>query len=273
MDSQNLIAQLLKLSSSKLVLQKIAIVRPFLNDAERSIADFILTETETAANLTVAELAERTDTSEATVFRFCRAVGYSGFSVVRDELIAAVDALQNAPLDLDEAADSWENRIYQVIHMLLGTYVAVDAKHVQASAEAIAKARHASVCGTGPFSARLTEMFVFGLQRLGIPSSAWTDTRMDLLLGDYLKLADVAIGISHFGRNEDVERFLAQAKDNGAVTIAITNYTESPVGKAGDLVLCTGIIEDSFPKLDLAPRISQILVLQYLLDKVSTFQA
>lgn len=92
MDSQNLIAQLLKLSSSKLVLQKIAIVRPFLNDAERSIADFILTETETAANLTVAELAERTDTSEATVFRFCRAVGYSGFSVVRDELIAAVDA-------------------------------------------------------------------------------------------------------------------------------------------------------------------------------------
>jgi DNA-binding MurR/RpiR family transcriptional regulator len=268
MESRNLIVELLQLSSSKLILQKVSMVRPFLNDAERSIADLMLTEPEMVMKLTVAELADRTGTSEATVFRFCRALGYSGFSTVRDELVGAVSTLRSVPNELRGNRDGWDERVYNAVQMIVNTYTALDEGSVQASAEAIARSLHVSVCGMGPISARLTEMLTFSLQRCGIPSFAWIDTRIDRLPGDFIGPNDVAIGISHSGTNLEVANFLTKAKDNGARTIAITNYSASRVAKCSDHVLCTGIIESSFQMLDLAPRISQLLVLQYLIDKV-----
>ena len=47
--------------------------------AEKKVADYILKHPEEVVELNIAELAKRSETSDATVIRMCRHVGYSGF--------------------------------------------------------------------------------------------------------------------------------------------------------------------------------------------------
>ena len=48
-------------------------------DAEKKIADYILNHKKDAVEMTVAELAKASGTSDATVSRFCRRCGFKGY--------------------------------------------------------------------------------------------------------------------------------------------------------------------------------------------------
>ena len=48
-------------------------------EAEKKIADFILSNKSDIIDMTVAELALASGTSDATVSRFCRRCGFNGF--------------------------------------------------------------------------------------------------------------------------------------------------------------------------------------------------
>ena len=48
----------------------------------------------------------------------------------------------------------------------------------------------------------------------------------------------VVIGISQSGQAEDVRQVLADAKEQGALTISITNYPDSPMAQTADYHLC-----------------------------------
>ena len=49
--------------------------------AERRIADYILAHAQEAANMTQAQLAAESGSSEATVSRFCKKLGYENYRV------------------------------------------------------------------------------------------------------------------------------------------------------------------------------------------------
>src|SRR5262245_18235565 len=56
---------------------------PELSDALQRVAELILTDPAGAARSTIVELAERSETSPATVTRFCRALGLDGYADLR----------------------------------------------------------------------------------------------------------------------------------------------------------------------------------------------
>src|SRR3954453_4420767 len=63
---------------------------PALSPAEQRVAQVVIDEAATAAELTITELAKRAGTSETTVIRFCRAMGFTGYPQLR--LALATDA-------------------------------------------------------------------------------------------------------------------------------------------------------------------------------------
>src|SRR5690606_13485546 len=79
---------------------------------------------------------------------------------------------------------------------------------------------------------------------------------------------DVVMAISHSGESTSLADFLQEAHVNGATTIALVNYRYSSIAKAAQIRLVTNIRESVVENADLLPRISQLLVLQVLIDSV-----
>ena len=67
---------------------------PSLSPAEQRVAQVIIDEAATASRLTITDLAERAGSSETTVIRFCRAMGFAGYSELRLTLAAEAGAGQ-----------------------------------------------------------------------------------------------------------------------------------------------------------------------------------
>ena len=69
--------------NSPSVLARLGTLAPSLRESERKIADYILTHPDEITYMSITELAERTDTSEATVIRFAQRLGYSGYAALK----------------------------------------------------------------------------------------------------------------------------------------------------------------------------------------------
>ena len=64
---------------------------PTLPRAERAVAQALLEKPELICFMTLAELARETDSSDASVIRFCRKMGYSGFTDMKQAFAHALN--------------------------------------------------------------------------------------------------------------------------------------------------------------------------------------
>ena len=71
----------------------------------------------------------------------------------------------------------------------------------------------------------------------------------------------VVIGISHSGQSKDIIQAMQIAKQNGATTVAITNFGKSPIDKASDIILHTVSDETNYRILGLSSRIAQLAII------------
>ncbi len=65
-------------------------LRDSVKIAERRLADYILDNSEYVTSLTMEELATRSSSSYATIYRFVKKLGYSGFKDFKSSLIHSV---------------------------------------------------------------------------------------------------------------------------------------------------------------------------------------
>ncbi len=75
-----------------------------------------------------------------------------------------------------------------------------------------------------------------------------------------MKHGDVVIALSHSGASDEVVRILPIIKDIGARLIAMTSKPESPLAKAAEVVLLTGVTKEADPR-GLAPTSSAVAML------------
>ena len=75
-----------------------------------------------------------------------------------------------------------------------------------------------------------------------------------------MKQGDVVIALSHSGASDEVVHLLPIIRDMGARLIALTSKPESPLAKASEVVLLTGVTQEADPR-GLAPTSSAIAML------------
>src|SRR4029077_7790381 len=80
------------------LLVRIRAELPVLRPAEVRVALAILADPAGMAQLSIGTLAERCQTSAATVLRFCRAVGFSSYPALRLELARETGREENGPV-------------------------------------------------------------------------------------------------------------------------------------------------------------------------------
>ncbi|HKN95882.1 MAG TPA: MurR/RpiR family transcriptional regulator [Pseudonocardiaceae bacterium] len=249
-------------------LVRIRSLLPGLAKAEQRVAHVVLDDPGGVARRSITEVADAAGTSETTVTRFCKAVGVSGYPELRIAL-AADTARAAARSDRDMGGDiDPSDDLAQVV----GKVAFADARAVEETAEqvdiaalrqvveAIAGAGRVDVYGVGA-SACVALDLQQKLHRIGRVCFAWSDTHIMLTSAAVLSPGDVAVGISHTGATKDTVEALAQARDRGATTVAVTNFPRSPIAEAADHVLTTAARETTFRSGATASRIAQLTVI------------
>jgi DNA-binding MurR/RpiR family transcriptional regulator len=161
-----------------------------LSPKERAVADFYVEHREEAAFLSAAEIAERLGTSDATVVRAVKAMGYAGMSELRRELIDALRARATPAIRLGRTLeDVGEDPLGSVLALeieLLESARSIDRADFDRAVDVLAGGGRVLCYGLGP-SGPLADYFTLRLRRFG--------RRAQAITASGLRLADALLAV------------------------------------------------------------------------------
>ncbi|MDQ0973824.1 RpiR family carbohydrate utilization transcriptional regulator [Neobacillus niacini] len=250
-------------------------VKSKLRDSEKKIIEFIEQNQEEIIHLSITEVAERSETSESSVVRLCKRLGYKGFQDLKINLAKEVIAPEKQILEVIEKGDDVvmiKKKVFQSnIQALYDTIEVCNDDEIRKAVEAISKARLIEFYGTGGSGTVALDAH-HKLLKLGIKSFAYNDPVLQAMSASVLTNEDVVIGISHTGSNTDVLAALKLAKEAGATLICITNSSKSPITNISDIVLQSASKESLFRTDAFSSRIAQLTIIDLLVAAVANQQ-
>lgn len=216
--------------------------RDFLGSEQR-IVDFILAHTDRAPHLTSAQLARESNTSEASVSRFCKKLGFKNyrafqFSLTRDLLTQGGGEQITREVSLDDIPQALANIQNAKIREIESTLNALDHNDLRRVVELFAHAGSVVFAAVGNTTAVAIDASIkFG--QLGIRSFASTISESSTSLALTLGKNDLLVLISNSGKSRRLQHVLAAARTGACTVITITGDVESPLARGADIVLRT----------------------------------
>ncbi len=260
------------------VIEMIRSMQADLSLAEGQVAATVLADPQFTIGATVAELATRAQVSQASVVRFSRALGFDGVPALRLELAQELSrrALELERSDIAEGEINASDTVADVVSKIAfhearsieQTARLIDLEALDRVAEAIAVAHHTSVYGVGASGLAAADL-AQKLQRIGLMCLGSLDTHVQLVNAALAGRDSVAVAFSFSGRTAEVHHALSIAKRGGALTVAVTNDRDSPIGRVADLVLMTSAREAQLRAAALASRMAQLAVVDFLFVRIA----
>ena len=225
-----------------------------LSGASKKIADFVIDHPDQAVHMTVVQLAESCEVSEASVVRFCQCLQYAGFYEFKlslaAEIVPASQMIQEditvedtEPTILEKVFAGEQQALQETLQMLNRQDFISAVNHI-----AFSNKVEFFSCGN---ARPIAQDAHYRLLRTGIDSRIGIDDYDCLIHASMLRTGDVAIGISHSGSTKNTIKMLEEAKKNGATTICITG------------------METMFRSMAMASRIAQMAIIDALVVAVS----
>jgi DNA-binding MurR/RpiR family transcriptional regulator len=208
---------------------------------QRIIADYLVEHLQTVPFLSIPELAHRIGVSEATIVRFAKRIGFTGFSELK---MALVDILQNQLPTADETARAVpdDSNVLQTVARMEITNIersleAIDRKVFDSVAEAIHRSSHTYTFGMG-VSAHLAELAAYTLTQIGVRarcfSTRYSSPREQLVVVDP---EDLVVVLSFPPYSRQTLHMLEGAVERGAATVAVCDRLTAPAAGIADWAL------------------------------------
>ena len=260
------------------LIRELRSTAPSLRPSERRVAEFVLSDPDGAMDLTITDLAAECDTSVATIVRFSRSLGFSGYSEFRLALASSVGRGQVSRQEFpfsdsdisasDDVAAVIAKIAFHEARAIESTAAAIDAAVLDVVATKMASARRIDIYGvasSGIAAADLQQK----LHRIGLVSYAWSDVHLGLTSAALLTDDCVAIGFSHSGQTIEVADSLSAASASGATTVLVTNFASSPIARQVDHVLTTSASETRYRPGAMSGRVAQLAVIDFLFVRMA----
>lgn len=249
-------------------------------DAEKKIADYIMEHKKEVVNMTVAQLACASNTSDATVSRFCRRCGLKGFQNLKIDLAKEVmeeerDSLQvSNEINRKNLPQSLQNILANKMAEMTGTMGMMEPDNLETILRILENARiiqFAAVGNTIPVA--MDGAFKFN--QLGLCSVSGSIWEAQIAHTYNLGPRDVVLIISNSGTSRRLLTLAQGAHENGARIIVITNNASSPLAEISDYKIITATREKLLTGEFWFSRIPAMLVIEtlYLLLFVSNHDA
>jgi DNA-binding MurR/RpiR family transcriptional regulator len=249
---------------------------PSLNPKLRRIAEYILLYPDDVKSHRIGELADACGVADSTVTRFVKAINLKTFQELK---ILMAGITSGAETEQEEfvyddvtKGDSLESIIDKIAYInvkaLQDTKKLIDMGEVERAAAVIETARHIDIYGAGG-SFVAAENARLRFYRIGKRCQIYSDPNQQAVSASLLASKDVAIGICNSGRTASTVNALKKAKENGATTIAITSYAQTPITRYSDITLFTSTRDSAFFQESLVSRIAQMLVIDVIYARLA----
>jgi DNA-binding MurR/RpiR family transcriptional regulator len=220
---------------------------PSLTAGEKKIGNYVLRHPDEVIKLSITELAEACDVSDATIFRFCRKVGtegYQDFKIALAKDSVSPESLVYADVKPGDSLLIMAEKIVDAnVKALRDTLKVLEVKALERALNALLAANRVEIYAVGGSGVTAREL-QFKLMQLGINANAFIDSQMQFISASLLSGRDVGIAISHSGIKRHTVEALKLAKASGATTICITSHPASPVAEVADIKLYTSAWEN-----------------------------
>lgn len=245
---------------------------PSLFEAEKRVADFVLSRPEDVINMSISEVADLSKVADSTVVRFCQDLGYRGFQDFKIHLAKDLVPFENIiheDISREDDVPSIVKKVFSSDMAALGdTLALLDMTEFQKAVRAIGDAQRVEFYGLGN-SASVGMDASYRFLQIGVSSKAVVDAHVQVVSAGLLTEEDVAVGISHTGESKETVEAMRYAKLSGAVTIGITSFPRSHITKFTDIILLSASRETAFRSEAMSSRIAQLSIVDALVVAVA----
>lgn len=258
------------------IIIKLNAMKNQLTSIEKKIAEYILEDPERIKNLNTYEIAKNCNTSQASIVRFSKKLGFSGFpdfklSLSQDIGNRKAESHVNIMHEELKSTDSFEIIGKKVAtentRAVNNTYEITDFNELEKAVQAINNARKIMLAGVG-FSGIVARDLYFKLMELGKVASFENDSHMQLSYLSTMNENDILFVISHSGKTLELFNLTKVAKNKGIKIITLTSVANNPIRDLGDIRLSTVEMKSDFRATALSPRISQLTVIDMIYIKL-----
>lgn len=215
-----------------------------LTATEKRIAQFILDDVQSAAALPISEMARQTQTIQASITRFARAIGCKDVRELKVKLAQSLAVGQRFILDVPDLEGV--QGIYEtIINVLDINRRALNAESLNKAVIWLNNARQILALGMGGGSTICAQELQFRLFRLGMPVVSQSDGLLARMMAASVASNDVVVALSLGGYTPEVVESAAIARQYGAKIIAITPQG-TPLADQADIVLPLIIRENDY---------------------------
>ncbi|HCT4438946.1 TPA: MurR/RpiR family transcriptional regulator [Klebsiella aerogenes] len=238
-----------------------------LTATEKRIAQFILDDVAAAAEMPIAELARLTDTSQASVTRFARALGCKDVRELKMKLAQSLAIGQRFILDVPDL-EGVQGIYESIISVLETNRRALDLAALKRAVEWISDARQVLALGMGGGSTICAQEIQYRLFRLGLPVVSQSDGLLVRMMSSAVTAKDVVIVLSLGGYTKEMIESAAIARQYGAKIVAITP-PETLLAAQADIVLPLLVSENDYIFKPSASRYAMLAMVDVLATELA----
>ncbi|MFD2617570.1 MurR/RpiR family transcriptional regulator [Terrilactibacillus laevilacticus] len=252
-------------------LKRIHSLYTCLSVKEKKIADYILADPKHIIHQTINELADEIGVADATVFRFCKRLGFKGYQAFKISLASEImSPIQQIHEDIKEGDN--ELSITKKIFLsnkrsLENTALIIDEHSIKQAVDLLTNSKRIIFFGIGGSSIVAMDAY-HKFIRTGISCLLGGDIHFQLMEASQVSSLDTAFFFSHSGMNKHCLEIFHVARKRGAKTLAITSFPNSILAKEADIVLFSRSEETKYRSEALSSRIVQLSLVDALLVNV-----
>ncbi|ALG89982.1 MULTISPECIES: MurR/RpiR family transcriptional regulator [Actibacterium] len=242
------------------VLGVIEASRDDMPDALARIADFIVREPEVAVRASMSDLAVLSGSGEASIARFCRKLGYDGFSAFKISLASDIAYRSGAePRETD-----FGTRITDAVRATVDGNPAADLREV---ADRLISARHIDIFGAG-VSGMVAQLYAYRLSRIGLVARSLQDPVVAEEIVGALDESSVYMTISETGLTAQTEHMLSAAGEQGAYRVAISGRRIADLNRLCEKMLIATPLSPLPERGEIGPTVAKVVLCELLAEQI-----
>lgn len=254
------------------VISKIKEMQNEMTAKEKKISKYILQHLDKIMYMNTYQIADKCKVSQASVVRFAKKLGYSGFpefkisfgrDMGRRDVEDKVNFIYEDIRETDQLDDLVKKIVYANSNIIQDTYSILDIETIREAIELIKTSKKIFILGAG-YSGIVAKDFHFKLWELGLHSMFESDYHIQLATISTLNEDDLVIVISQGGKTLDIYNLVKEAKKKKAKIISITQMSANPIRDLADVKISTVVERNNFRSTALSSRIAQLTIIDIL---------